>query len=101
MLLQQKGLWDNCVIIVTTDNGGELPYYDGSGGGSGSNVPFRGGKFGLYEGGIRGPAFVYSPSAALLPVASRGTVWKGLAHSTDLFATIAAELMQARKQLLD
>jgi arylsulfatase A-like enzyme len=41
VLLKDNGMWDNCVVITTSDNGGELPYYDGSGGGAGDNQPLR------------------------------------------------------------
>ena len=77
------------VIVCTTDNGGELPYYDGSGGGgAGNNYPLRGGKFGLFEGGIRAHAFVRGPTH-LLPASLHGTRWGGLAHASDVYVTVA------------
>lgn len=46
--LKQEGLYDNTLIIFTSDNG---PAYQGSPG------PFKGGKTDLHEGGIRVPMF--------------------------------------------
>ena len=50
--LQSAGMYDNSVILVTTDNGGG-PWY--------SNTPLRGTKETLYEGGIRAASFLLSP----------------------------------------
>ena len=47
------GLYNNSVIIFTTDNGGSIRKR--------SNLPLRGDKESLYEGGIRGVGFVTSP----------------------------------------
>lgn len=55
--LKKKGLYDNTLIIFTSDNGGELNVT--------KNVPLRGGKSYLYEGGIRNRAIISAP--AFLP----------------------------------
>ena len=47
------GLYQNSVIIFTTDNGGSMRKR--------SNLPLKGDKESLYEGGIRGVGFVMSP----------------------------------------
>ena len=52
------------------------------------NWPLRGGKHTQWEGGIRGEAFVWSKSDALLPSSARGTTWRGLAHSSDWVPTV-------------
>merc|ERR1712079_332187 len=53
--LKEAGMFDNSIVLVTTDNGGET--WD-------SNLPLRGTKDTVYEGGIRGASFIMSP---LLP----------------------------------
>ena len=50
--LKESGLYENSVILVTTDNGGG-PWY--------SNQPLKGSKETLYEGGIRAASFLLSP----------------------------------------
>ena len=55
-----RGMLDNTVIAVTSDNG--APNIDvSSDPNGGSNWPYRGSKGTCYEGGVRVPAFVYSP----------------------------------------
>lgn len=55
--LKEKGLFENTIIIFTSDNGGELNVT--------TNAPLRGGKSYLYEGGIKVRAIVSAP--AMLP----------------------------------
>jgi len=50
-MLKSKGLWDNTLLIVTADNGGETRW-------GGNNYPLRSQKFSLYDGGLRVNAFV-------------------------------------------
>lgn len=81
-------MYNNSVMLFTTDNGGELPYAPelGPGGGAGSNYPLRGGKFSLWEGGVRGLAFIHSP---LLPWAQCGSSYTDLVHVIDIYPTLA------------
>jgi arylsulfatase A-like enzyme len=57
--LDELGLADNTVVCFTSDNGG-LSTSEGS---PTSNLPFRGGKGWLYEGGIREPYLIKWPGA--------------------------------------
>ena len=78
--LRNKGkhFWENTIIIFTSDNGGwPIPSS------TGSNSPLRGGKYTLFEGGIRVPAFVYSPL-----IRNSGRSEWSLFHSSDWFPTL-------------
>eukprot|EP01006_Ploeotia_vitrea_P034029 TRINITY_DN6568_c0_g1_i1.p1 TRINITY_DN6568_c0_g1~~TRINITY_DN6568_c0_g1_i1.p1 ORF type:complete len:550 (+),score=34.63 TRINITY_DN6568_c0_g1_i1:42-1652(+) len=75
--LKQKGLWENTIFLFQTDNGGPI--------GAARNYPLRGGKFTLWEGGLRGNAFITGP---LVPKSARGTKWHGLMHESDWYPTL-------------
>ncbi|XP_052248926.1 arylsulfatase B-like isoform X1 [Dreissena polymorpha] len=51
--LRSRGFMDNALLVFTTDNGG--PSYTAA-----NNLPLRGAKTTLWEGGTKGVAFVYS-----------------------------------------
>ena len=100
--LDKKGLRDNTIILFASDNGGATSGLFASGSKSkeerdteeggieqgakapASNAPFKGGKGGVYEGGVRVPAFVNWP-AKLKP-----HVIDAPLHMVDIMPTLLA-----------
>ncbi|KAK7099476.1 arylsulfatase B-like [Littorina saxatilis] len=76
--LFRTGLTDNLLLVFTSDNGGAV--YVG-----GNNLPLRGAKTSLWEGGTRVPAFVFSPTL----LGKRGYKHSGLFHGVDWLPTFA------------
>ena len=76
--LKALGIDDKVVVAFTSDNGG-LSTSEGS---PTSNLPLRGGKGWLYEGGIREPFLVRWPG-----VTKPGSVCSSPVMSTDFFPT--------------
>ncbi len=65
--LEEQGLLDNTIIVVTSDNGPMIKegYLDGALENIGNHDPYaglRGAKYSLYEGGSRVPFILYWPS---------------------------------------
>ena len=81
--LKSKGMWDNTLLVFTTDNGG--PIYEP---GSANNYPLRGGKYSDFEGGVRTNTFI---SGGFIPPSSRGRVHNGIVSIADWY-TIFSEL---------
>ena len=79
--LDELGLADNTLVIFASDNGG-LSTAEGS---PTSNLPLRGGKGWVYEGGIREPWVIRLPGAAHPGSASAVPIM-----STDIFPTALA-----------
>lgn len=80
--LKDNGMWENTLLVVHGDNGGELlAEYCG-----GNNWPLRGGKFSHFEGGIRVPAVV---SGGFVPMNRRGVMVEGIMSVADWYATYA------------
>ena len=81
--LQSRGMWDNTLMVVTSDNGGPVsPDESGA-----TNFPLRGGKYSVFEGGVRAAAFV---SGGFLPVHRRGQRVMSPIHISDWYATLPA-----------
>ena len=65
--LKQEGLYEESIILFSSDNGGHNAACGvrrgcgDDGGSGGSNYPLRGQRATLWEGGMRVPAFLHSP----------------------------------------
>ncbi|MCL1045060.1 sulfatase [Shewanella electrodiphila] len=77
--LKNLGLDDNTIVVFTSDNGG-LSTSEGS---PTSNLPLRGGKGWLYEGGIRVPLIIKAPNAK-----SNGRQLDTPVIATDFYPTL-------------
>ncbi|RBP36611.1 arylsulfatase A-like enzyme [Roseimicrobium gellanilyticum] len=77
--LDALGLRENTIVIFTSDNGG-LSTSEGS---PTSNLPLRGGKGWMYEGGIREPLIIRWPA-----VVKAGSVISAPVSSPDFFPTL-------------
>ena len=80
--LKDYGYYENTIIVFTTDNGGAVKM-------GGNNLPLRGTKGTLYEGGTRAIGFVHSP---LLSVA--GYTNTNLMHAVDWLPTLLSAIGQ-------
>lgn len=77
--LKLTDMFNNSVIIFTSDNGGPADGFDVN---YASNYPLRGVKATLWEGGVRGAAFVTSPL-----IKSPLSISDGMFHVCDWFPT--------------
>lgn len=110
--MKQLGMWEETLMVLTSDNGGYVKGIGGPcntthspGGGAAApntdwnhgtvcfngesganNWPLRGGKYSMWEGGIRVNAFA---SGGALPAAVRGTKLNGAIHIADWYTTLA------------
>ena len=90
--LEDSGVADNTIVIFTSDNGG-LSTSEGS---PTSNLPLRGGKGWVYEGGIREPWIIRYPG-----VTKAGAVSKEPICSIDLYPTVAKAVGTTPNHLID
>eukprot|EP00605_Chrysophyceae_sp_TOSAG23-4_P001295 GSChrysophyteH1.ASY1.ANO1.1409.1 assembled CDS len=78
--LKELNLWEDTLLVFHSDNGGEImTEFCG-----GNNYPLRGGKFSVFEGGIRSNAFV---TGGALPSHQRGTKSNALMSIADWYST--------------
>lgn len=73
--LDAAGLSENTIVVFSSDNGATL---------NGNNLPFRGGKHTMYEGGLHLPTVIRWPKGGL----AGGKSWAGLCGALDLFPTL-------------
>ena len=79
--LKAKDMWDNTLMIFSSDNGGPVRLAENAA----NNWPLRGGKYSVFEGGIRAAAFV---SGGAVPLHERGTKKSGIVHIADWYGTL-------------
>ena len=119
-LYKDKGLWDDTILIFTTDNGGmphwnkkwetiadiiELVAEDPDEGkiaaydymaetaqSFGCNLPYRAGKGTLFEGGVKGVGFI-NGGKNVIPSNLRGTAFNSLMHVIDFLPTIISGIL--------
>jgi arylsulfatase A-like enzyme len=77
--LKDLGVYDNTIIVFTTDNGTETFTWP-----DGGFTPFHDAKGSIYEGGFRAPAIVRWPG-----VVAPGTVINDIFSGLDWFPTLA------------
>ena len=80
--LKSKGMWEDTLVVVSSDNGG--PEYFGAGG---NNYPLKGGKLTDWQGGVRVNAFV---SGGYLPEKMHGQKTEEYVHIADWYATFCS-----------
>ena len=111
--MRDLNMWDNTLMVLTSDNGGfvkdpmgrcntteppagqDAPFDSNIGHGTAcfngeagaSNFPLRGGKYSMFEGGIRVNAFV---SGGYIPASVRGTKLDKIIHVADWYLTTRA-----------
>ena len=83
--IEEAGLADNTIVIMTSDNGSHWPESDIAKWGHDANAGFRGQKADIHEGGHRVPFIVRWPGRV-----EPGSVSTQLICLTDLMATCAA-----------
>jgi arylsulfatase I/J len=109
--MKELGMWENTLMVLSSDNGGfvrdpkggcnhtdsTFPGSDDStdwghgtacqnGEAGANNFPLRGGKYSNFEGGIRVNAFM---SGGFLPKQVRGTKQEEMMHIADWYRTLA------------
>jgi arylsulfatase A-like enzyme len=84
-VLERTGQWDRTTIVVTSDHGW-VKKHTPAVVAAGSNAPFRGGKYELFEGGIRTPCIARWPG-----ITRPGEVSDDLCWLPDWYTTITGK----------
>ena len=88
--LMDIGIWNDTLFIFSTDNGAPCNHFNGT---AMTNYPLKGGKGTMWEGGVKGAAFIYSPIFENNPNKYKtGYRYKGMMHITDWYVTFAGIL---------
>ena len=83
--LKAAGMWDDTLVVFTTDNGGPTTSCCTQGS---SNYPKRGGKCSVWEGGTTGDGFITGPALAKWNFPTN-TRFPHLFHVVDWLPTLA------------
>jgi len=98
--LDRNGIADNTIVVFLNDNGGgeNTERYAWHSRNYANNLPLRGYKFDIYEGGVRVPMIIRWPGQNL-----KGKVYRKMVSSFDLFPTLleAAGLEMPKNQHAD
>lgn len=86
--LKKEKILDNTIILFTSDNGATP---------EGNNLPFRGGKHSVYEGGIHVPAALMWKNGGL----NRGEKYHGDISFLDIYPTVATMAGVERNKSID
>ena len=86
--LKALDLYNNTIIVFTTDNGGAISH-------GASNWPLRGTKGTMFEGGTRAVSFVHAPHL----MNRTGYVNRRLVHITDWMPTLLRYLLHFVQRL--
>eukprot|EP00494_Astrolonche_serrata_P029538 UN29805 len=82
--MKRTNIWDNSIILMSTDNGGHPAGVEAEeADGAGLNIPFRGAKGTVFEGGVHGLAWV---TGGLVDESLRGTTNGDIFHAIDAAA---------------
>lgn len=84
--LRKKGMWNDTLVVFTTDNGGPNAVCGVQGS---SNFPRRGGKCTIYEGGTTGDGFMSGPALGSILGIQSGSRYPNLFHVVDWLPTLA------------
>ena len=83
--LKERGMYQDTLMVFTSDNGGTQDPPNSTSVAGGNNYPLRGAKHSNWQGGMRTQTFV---SGGLVPQHLRGTTNNGSFHVVDWYPTL-------------